>query len=188
MKFTSDWFSQNIGHLSEIMKLLPQKKSFLEIGSYEGRSSVWFLDQLDDDGLMVCIDTWEGGAEHTKEQFEGTYELFNVNINEARKPNQNVTVIKDTSKHGLAELIYNCVTFDFIYIDGSHHAEDVLTDACMAFSILNEGGVMVFDDYQWENPNVGIFKPKLAIDFFTTVFAEKCKIVYCSYQLAIIKI
>ena len=40
--------------------------------------------------------------------------------------------------------------FDFIYIDGSHIAKDVLTDACMAWPLLMPKGLMVFDDYMWE--------------------------------------
>ena len=38
-------------------------------------------------------------------------------------------------------------SFDFIYIDPSHQAPDILTDAVLAFKLLRLSGVMVFDDY-----------------------------------------
>src|SRR5262249_32885345 len=39
----------------------------LEIGSYEGGSSVWILENLlRGGGELHCIDTWQGGAEHQK--------------------------------------------------------------------------------------------------------------------------
>lgn len=40
--------------------------------------------------------------------------------------------------------------FDLVYIDGSHLRLDVLSDASMAWRLLREGGVMVFDDYEWD--------------------------------------
>jgi len=33
-----------------------------------------------------------------------------------------------------------------IYVDGSHFSDDVLIDAIVAWRLLNEGGVIIFDD------------------------------------------
>lgn len=41
----------------------------------------------------------------------------------------------------------NTDTFDFISVDGSHEYEDVLKDLENAWSVLNQGGYMVCDDY-----------------------------------------
>ena len=35
--------------------------------------------------------------------------------------------------------------FDFIYVDGSHQAPDVLFDAVMAFKLLRKNGIIAFD-------------------------------------------
>lgn len=37
--------------------------------------------------------------------------------------------------------------FDFIYVDGSHRAPDVLCDAVLGFKLPKVGGFMAFDDY-----------------------------------------
>jgi predicted O-methyltransferase YrrM len=72
-------------------------------------------------------------------------------------------------------------SFDLIYIDGSHRAPDVIVDAILGFKLLRSQGVMIFDDYPWktdaggsENP---LNSPKIAIDAFTTLFAQQLDIV-----------
>ena len=37
-------------------------------------------------------------------------------------------------------------SFDFIYVDASHRAPDVLLDAVLAFQLLRIGGLIIFDD------------------------------------------
>ena len=77
--------------------------------------------------------------------------------------------------------------FDFIYIDGSHIAKDVLTDACMAWPLLKPKGLMVFDDYMWGSPRDILHRPKPAIDAFTNLFAEEAEIIHVGYQLVVRK-
>jgi predicted O-methyltransferase YrrM len=78
-------------------------------------------------------------------------------------------------------------TYDFIYIDGSHTAKDVLTDACMAWPLLKQRGIMVFDDYMWGESRDILHRPKIAIDTFTNIFAESLDIVHVGYQLVVRK-
>ena len=84
--------------------------------------------------------------------------------------------------------------FDFIYIDGSHQAPEVLCDALLCFLLLKKNGVMVFDDYLWhEELSYGldpIRSPKIAIDAFTNIFCRKIRIVSRAplYQLYVEKI
>ena len=70
--------------------------------------------------------------------------------------------------------------FDLVYIDGSHQAPDVLTDAVLAFQLLKVGGVMIFDDYLWSMDRPGtqdvLMMPKPAIDAFLNIFQRKTNI------------
>ena len=83
--------------------------------------------------------------------------------------------------------------FDFIYIDGSHQAPDVLYDALLSFRLLRVGGIMVFDDYLWAE-NIGfehdpIRCPKPAIDAFTNIYCRKVlTLTQPLYQLYVQKI
>ena len=66
MKFTQDWFTYNVPHIERLMGLLPERKRFLEIGCFEGRATCWFLEHgLDEHGMIVCIDPFEGSMEHS---------------------------------------------------------------------------------------------------------------------------
>lgn len=70
--FTSDWFSTNIPLWKKLLQNYKDKPNlkFLEIGSYEGRSAVWLMENIltQENCTLTCIDTFEGSAEHTEEQ------------------------------------------------------------------------------------------------------------------------
>lgn len=61
--------------------------------------------------------------------------------------------------------------FDFICIDGSHDACDVLSGALLAMALLRPGGLMCFDDFLWhagdQNP---LHAPRIAIESFVNCY------------------
>jgi len=189
MKFTQDWFSHNISNFELIRKILPERKRFLEIGSFEGRATVWMLqNMLDADGHITCIDTFKGSEEHTILNLNSLEAIFRQNVSEAKNTDQVVEVLSMTSYDGLGYLIAQKEQYDFIYIDGSHTAFDVMTDACMAFGLLKKGGIMLFDDYLWRDMPGVLHRPKLGIDLFLMLFDEKVEIRLLGYQLGIVKL
>jgi len=192
-EFTQDWFSWNIPVWEANLKLIEGGcHNVVEIGSYEGRSAVWLLENvIEPEGSLTCIDTWQGGAEHTAEQVNGSYARFmaNMAIASEKKPDVAWDAYVGTSTKCLAQLIDHEVDdIDFIYIDGSHSGPDVLTDACMAFPLLRSGGFMAFDDYLWGNGADLIERPKYAVDAFVNLFAKKIKIVSIGQQFWVQKI
>jgi predicted O-methyltransferase YrrM len=193
-QFTKDWFNWAPEVWQQLIPHLPGepgKRRFLEIGSFEGRSTVWIMENMMADGdYMLCIDTWQGGEEHGEEDMDAVFNRFRANVQAAREKTgiKSVGHSRETSTKGLAEeLIEWAGTYDFIYIDGSHIAKDVLTDACMAWPLLKPKGLMVFDDYMWGNPRDILHRPKPAIDAFCNLFAEEADIVHVGYQLIVRK-
>ena len=204
-KFTQDWFHWAPPVWEQLKPLLPGRKLFLEIGSFEGRSTVWIMEHMmEDGGSIECIDTWEGGEEHTNGEMGGAEARFdhNTKIAQEKFPDREAVKLKGTSVSMLADNL--CLagtineydnsgpydrkeTYDFIYIDGSHIAKDVLTDACMAWPLLKKGGIMVFDDYMWGEPRDILHRPKPAIDAFVNIFAEEVDMVHMGYQLIVRK-
>jgi len=179
-QFTEDWFHWAPELWEQFIPLLPECKRALEIGSYEGRSAVWILENLlDPDGSLVCIDTWLGGEEHSAKDMSAVETRFDHNI---ARFGDKVAKVKDSSASALRKLD---ASFRFIYIDGSHLAPDVLTDACLAWQLLEPGGILVFDDYCWGPPRDILHRPKLAIDAFVNIFAEQLHIIHSGYQLAV---
>ena len=190
-QYTKDWFGWAPKVWGQLIPHLPERKNFLEIGSFEGRSAVWTIENMmEDGGEIYCIDTWEGGAEHTPEDMAGTEERFkhNVGLVMDNFVDRHVLPIKSTSVEALGGLIAQKKQFDFIYIDGSHLAKDVLTDACMAWPLLKKNGFMVFDDYMWKPPGFKLLdRPKLAVDSFVNMFEDDLAIAHIGYQLIVRK-
>jgi Methyltransferase domain len=158
-----------------------------------------------------CVDTWQGGEEHAEEDMMSVEQRFDHNIAVAlngptaasreyhvrlASPGGDATnnrVYKHKAKsteflgRKLAHWLDCKDLYDFIYIDGSHTAPDVLTDACMAWPLLKPKGMMVFDDYMWGEPRDILHRPKPAIDAFCNLFAETAEIVHVGYQLIVRK-
>jgi hypothetical protein len=63
-----------------------------------------------------------------------------------------------------------------------------MLDACLAYQLVDEGGVIVFDDYLWDLNRPLLDTPKMALDMFTTLYREKVSIVMMNFQLAVVKI
>jgi predicted O-methyltransferase YrrM len=187
--FSKDWFSHNIPNFEVCKSLIPNNKNFLEIGSFEGRATCWMLENmLHEEGSITCIDTFQGSEEHSNLELGSLLNTFTHNVETAAKISQHYRVMPMTSYEGLGRLINEHSLFDFIYIDGSHTAPDVMTDACMAFGLLKSKGIMLFDDYLWKDMPGVLHRPKIAIDSFVTLFSEKADLVLLGYQLAVIKL
>jgi predicted O-methyltransferase YrrM len=189
-EFTKDWFSQAPEvweHLIPMLPGTPGERSFLEIGSYEGRSAIWIAENMmQGDDSLYSVDTWEGGEEHSAEDMDAVMQRFFRNKDKLENLKQvNWRCTRDTSVDAMVELLFVEDAFDFIYIDGSHQAKDVLTDACMAWQLLKPGGIMVFDDYLWGDPRDVLHRPKLAIDAFVNIFAEDLTVLHVGKQLVI---
>jgi hypothetical protein len=87
-----------------------------------------------------------------------------------------VELFADTSVMALPALLAKGERFDFIYVDGSHEAADVLFDACCAYHLCMPGGRICFDDYSWGHPGfIAQFTPKAAIDAFMSMHADRVR-------------
>ena len=187
-EFTNNWFQENAQQIWSEMLPITKPKKVLEIGSYEGASICFLIDKLSEyyDSIEIhAIDTWEGGQEHKdmKQNMSLVEEKFHRNTSLAiEQSSKDIKLVthKNFSIKALSELIANNYSnfFDFIYIDGSHMASDVLTDAILSFELLKVKGIIGFDDYLWTLPNSSsiLTNPKVGIDAFTNIFALKTAI------------
>lgn len=201
--FTAYWFDEAaLKQWQEFLPILDPHK-IVEIGSYEGRCASFLIESLPNLTDLYCIDTWQGGVEHRKggnaeSDMDAVEKRFLNNVKCALSIRQTkgfppcaVHVIKDYSYKALAKMIASDIKVDLVYIDGSHQAPDVLTDAIMGWKIVGSKGMMIFDDYIWkeELPDgaVDILRcPKPAIDAFTNMFIKEFRIIPAFlYQLYI---
>jgi len=160
---------------------------FLEIGCFEGRATLWLLENVltDPTSRIDVIDTFAGSPEFERMGVDGASVVrFVTNVApHAAK----VRVRQGTSVEHLRTLPLE-ETYDFVYVDGSHAAPDVLTDAVLAWPLLKRGGVMVFDDYKWQLEGHEHTRPALAIDAFVSVLGWQMGLLHQDAQLAVEKL
>ena len=179
-QFTADWFGGNIINWQRYLAHLAGQANiaFLEIGCYEGRATVWLLGNIltHETAKIDCIDVfYDEGYEHR----------FDHNIKTVLGEKK-VNKIKASSQIMLRNLLL--YHYDAIYIDGSHTAPDVLDDAVLAFKLLKRGGIMIFDDYEWNVYQDILLTPKLAIDAFLAIYQRQYELLHKRYQVIIKKL
>lgn len=167
--------------------------SFLEIGSFEGRSACWLLSNIltHPTARLVCVDQFilseqqhgilvQLGVSEDLERDIGA--RFRANI-DAIGAAARVEALSGRSVDILRTLPRNA--FDVVYVDGSHLAPDVLSDAVLCWPLLKADGLLIFDDYDLrllglEKPTL---HPKLGIDAFCAAFADHLDILSSGAQL-----
>lgn len=165
----------------------------LEIGSFEGRSACWLLQNVltDPTSKLTCIDLFTPfhffpapGAEAFEPVHLDIGAQFDTNIR-ATGAEDRVQKLKGDSNMLLRSLPVH--HYDFIYIDGSHEPRDVLQDAVLCWPLLKTGGILIFDDYGLQEPNFPEREPKTAIDFFLRTFDFDFTLLHKDYQVIIRK-
>jgi len=142
MHFTADWFSHNIANWQRWLAEFRGRAGVaaLEIGSYEGRSTVWLLQN---------ILTGEGSTIDCCDLFDGEFrDRFTANTS----PWANrVTIHQGASAKTLPSL---AGSYDLAYIDGNHTPLGVIADAVLTWPLVKIGGIVIFDDYLWLPPGI----------------------------------
>jgi predicted O-methyltransferase YrrM len=185
-EFTTDWTS---GHFSTWRRMLSPLRDrslrILEIGSWEGRSALFFLNFFPH-STIVCVDTFVGSSEETHRYLlkeglaiEG---CFDRNLADyARR----VEKIKNRSAPALERMIAEGRKFDLIYIDGDHTYDGVMSDSTGAWGLVAAGGIIIWDDYRYGHQFAPKDRPKEAIDTFLRDHAGEFRLLARGYQIAI---
>jgi predicted O-methyltransferase YrrM len=185
--FSTDWAAGHFFEWAELLHPLRQKVlRILEIGSWEGRSANFFLRYLPR-SCVVCIDTFEGNVEHHRDpdfakRVPEAEEKFDRNLAELM---ERVEKIKGTSATVLPKLGVARRRFDLAYIDGSHLAADVYNDATLTWPLMQAGGIVIFDDYEWNVEGEEWEQPKLGIEAFLAAISGHYQELYRGFQLVI---
>jgi predicted O-methyltransferase YrrM len=192
-KFTSDWFSANTPvwdyYLSEF-KNKPDL-NFLEIGSYEGRSTIWLLENIltDSSSKIHCIDLFDGTLPDNDMTTDSNLNLdyYQTFLNNIESFKSKVIVHKGYSYKILKQFQEEEI-LDFVYIDGAHTSYETLMDAVYVDPLLKKGGIIIFDDYELRPSEIIQNCPKLGIDCFYNVFLQQYEVLHVGWQVVLKKI
>ncbi|MBA3333088.1 MAG: class I SAM-dependent methyltransferase, partial [Actinobacteria bacterium] len=182
--FTQDWFTAHVESLEAVLQPFAGRAArMLEIGSFEGLSTCYFLRRLPELEL-TCVDTFEGSVGLPSGGREGLEDAFDRNV--ALVDASRVRKLRGDSKRMLLDLVDEHARFDLVYVDGSHRGLDVLVDAALSWPLLELGGVVVFDDYRWtllgDDP---LLRPGPAIDAFVGLVSVHGEVVFQDRQVAL---
>jgi predicted O-methyltransferase YrrM len=167
----------------------------LEIGSFEGLSTTWFLHFFAPDSRITCIDTFKCGPLCADAM--GVPYAYMIGLQERFFDNVAFGRSRLDVRIGQSETVMFTLqpgSFDVIYVDGSHHAADALTDIVMAFHLLKTGGLMMIDDVEFNDVSDELtleniqMTPRLAVQPFITLFQERIEVLYNGYQVHLKKL
>jgi len=191
---TQDWFSGHRDEWRSYFSLIdnPNPRA-LEIGTWEGRSAVFLLQEFctstDKRGGLTIIDHFD-----LMQTGDGQARFAKVKHNLALAGGS-YRIVDEFSVPGLMRLLEEEMRasnpgFDWVYIDGSHRADDTFLDAEMSWRLSRKGAVVVFDDYRWDKePEDSIEHPKRGIDAFLQLHTGEYEIL-CKpedYQMVVRK-
>ena len=193
---SQDWFSHNIPiwepYIDDLLSTLPLGRAprALEVGSWEGRSAVYILTKIcnTSDSLLVCIDHFDllrtvaGRERHAKvvHNLTLTGSPFRI-LDEFSIPGL-MTILNEEA------LANQDGGFDFVYIDGSHEADDTFLDAELAWRLTRPGGLIILDDYRWDRePASSMHHPARGIDAFMTLHEGQFELLHKEYQVILRK-
>lgn len=178
-QFTTNWTTQYIPSWNAAFTTLNthDRLRILEIGTWEGRSTVALLNLLPNSSI-TCVDAWRSaeGQERMKR--------FDANM---REFSDRFEKCQCDSLSALLEMIAARKSYNIIYIDGDHRQNSVLADSLYAWQLLKAGGIMIWDDYQWEPGFPDESKPHSAIDWFLKKFSGRYSVLHQDYQVIIRK-
>ena len=136
---------------------------YLEVGSNQGVSMAFFSEFIKASNqipVLVSVDPYyeDGYAEGSGAPLNDTD--LRVSINKSTKEgaiklynrlNAPVRLVEEASRTAMTGMLRSAERYDIIYIDGSHQGLNPLVDAALAECLIDPGGVIILDDWNWED-------------------------------------
>lgn len=188
--FTRDWTESTQRVLQKIRDgtlAVPRVGVVVEIGCFEGRTTL-NLAKTFPDASIVCIDPWLDGMYSPLVPVDFTGQFARFLRNTALVANQ-IDARRGTSAIALKDFS-DGDHVRFAYIDGDHSADAVFNDAEMLWPHIVDGGLVLFDDYEWRGsgglPDTEC--PKLGIDRWLALHKDDATVLHVGWQVLVRKL
>jgi predicted O-methyltransferase YrrM len=175
--FTQDWTTSHTPTWRQHLSTFVGKPNIraLEIGCYEGRSSIWFLDAIltHPTSHLTCVDPYP--QSHFRNNLCGYH--------------QKVSFMQAAANAALRDSSLQFNSLHFAYVDGGKEARTNLETAVLVFPLLRKHGILIFDDYEWRSPvsTDERLTPKLGIDCFVYTYGDRLTAVHRGWQVIVRK-
>lgn len=188
------WTDDHYANYEQIKEMFGGREGlrFLEVGIFEGRSTIWFCENVLTGPRCRYFAIEPDPAPNMAHNFDLLRERTDVQLMH----------IPDYSERVLPKMASERSRIDFGYLDGDHNAQGNLRDAVMMWELLKVGGLMLFDDYEmeatdpWhyishkefsEHPRANFQHPRAAIDAFLMIYRGLYEKVIDNFQVGIVK-
>ena len=180
--------------LEHIPELVGQKISYLEIGTFEGGSAMWMLDNVltHPDSRCYCVDNWHDVISRKKSRggrrktvWPG-FEIEYAARKNLEKYGDRVVIEKGDSADVLNAWPHG--RHQLAYVDGDHHYESCLKDSLAVWPLVDAGGVVIWDDFAVKPlaSRSRIQVGKAVTDFLRTVYGQY-EVLFSNNQMGVIK-
>lgn len=143
--------------------------TIIEVGTWLGASALHMALHCQKANLQTkiwCVDTWLGAEEfwysnlddrdlRLKNGYPQVYCNFLSNVVQHGRQDT-IVPVPCTSVIAARVLASRGLVADLIYIDGSHHHDDVVADIRAYLPLLRAGGIMFGDDYEWNGVKLAV--------------------------------
>lgn len=139
--------------IQTIVKQLPPGSKLVELGSFQGRSSVAISAVLPPNSVLYCVDHFQGSEEHKNLNLDigNLLDAFTTNIERFGVKDKIYTLVMSTTE---AAEKFEPETLDLIFLDAAHDYDSVKTDVLNWYPKLKPGGYLFCDDYAPNWPGV----------------------------------
>jgi len=141
-------------YLFEKARSLPHDACILEIGSCFGRSTIALgFGCLNSRKKVYAIDTFMGNvAGGTRRRGLTFYDVWQTNIRRAGL--DHIVSPKAGFSQRVLKEWHDIPQFDFVFIDASHHYDDIVHELELIYPLVKEGGWIAFHDVEpaWPGP------------------------------------
>jgi predicted O-methyltransferase YrrM len=136
------WVETNLNCFLNLFEEYQEKKlNILELGSYQGASAFLFLNLLKN-SKITCVDSFVDPT---------NFKLFEKNLNEFLINDR--VIIKKSSTLSFFSKEMKKNFYDIVFIDAGHGYSDFTIDIYCSFDQIIVGGIVIFDDYEWQDKN-----------------------------------
>ena len=140
---------EGIEGLLDLINSLTDKENMIEIGTFTGESTVIFAQHFKKViGIDPMLSNYDSQDPTSNFDFNEVLEMFANRT----KDYKNIQLITKTSDDAADD--FNDEVFDFVYIDGIHQYENVLSDIKNYLPKIKKGGVIGGHDYVSNWPGV----------------------------------
>lgn len=147
------WFSpQDCEGYKFLLNECPDDGTFVEVGSWLGKSSSFLIDNKKPSQKIICIDTWKGSqnelhTHHRLATLVDIFEIFKENLGDRDYSSIRLPSVE-------AAKTFDNDSLDVVFIDAEHTYEALKNDINAWLPKVKQGGYIAGHDYSSGWPGV----------------------------------